>query len=467
MKAFFESEWRSTEKVRAIRNPFDESIIDTVPSLEVEHLSRALDGLQQGSQAMLDLGREDHHAIFVRLRDRMEANSGALIRLIQTEQGKPLREATNEFNAAAHSISVLAENASLIGPEIRPLAAEPSSRGGLGFTLRQPHGIVGILTPLVFPLLFPVLQVCYALAAGNAVLLKPARSTPLVALKLVELLLESGLPPEAISCLPGSGPTLGAALCEDRRLNCISCIGRIPTIKAVRHVSSFVPTYLQWGCVSSVTVDRGTDLNRLMRSFLPAFDNAGQSAFTASWIGVVDELHDELIERLAVAMAQIKLGDPLHPSTQMGPVTSAISTKRFDRVLESEIASGADIVHGGKRNGRLIQPTLLRNCKLGETILAKQEMRGPIVGVTRIRNPHQVIETLKHQRYHILSLFTEKEGEVVRDAMHLPFENIHVNGIPTWRDGLICVPSHPPRSGLRDSYDRVGDFCRSRDVVCH
>jgi acyl-CoA reductase-like NAD-dependent aldehyde dehydrogenase len=364
-------------------------------------------------------------------------------------------------------VEALADNPSLIGTEIKPLALEPSARGGIGFTLRQPHGIVGILTPVVFPLLFPVIQVCYALAAANSVLLKPAQATPLLALRLVEMLIAAGLPPSAIACLPGTGKEIGKAICGDRRLNYLSCMGRIRTVREIRNLAAFVPTHLQWGCVSSVIVDHKTDLDQFLRIFLhAAFDNAGQSAFTSSWIAAVDSIHDELLSRLETEISKIKVGDPLDPTTELGPVASVMSMKRFDQVIESELGLGAEIVCGGTREGRLIQPTLLRNCDIGKSSLGQRETSAPIVGISRVKTPMEAIDYLKHQRYHILSIFTESKAEAVKQAMHLPFENIYLNGIPNWRDGLVCVPGHPPRSGLRNSYDRVGDFSRLRDVVC-
>ena len=468
MRGFFNSEWQAGGSVRPVHNPFDDSVIGEAPDLGPEVLDQALEGLSQGSRDLVDLGREEHHAIFVRLHYLLRKNSDELVRQIQSEQGKPYQQAVFEVDGTIQSVEVLADNPSLIGPYIEPLAREAAARGGMGFTLRQPHGVVGILMPLVFPLQFPAIQVCYALAAGNAVVLKPARPTPLLSLKLVELLLQAGLPPRAIACLTGSGKTLGHALCADRRLNFLSCMGRIPTIRAVRQAAAFVPTQLQWGCISSVIVDRTADLDKFIEIFLRAsFDNAGQSAFTPSWIAAVSEIHDELVDRLAAAMAEIRLGNPLDRRTTMGPVASAVSTKRFDRVLEAEKSQGAKVVCGGKREGRLIEPTLLRNCSIGESILRRQEMLGPLIGTTRIRRPLDAIEALRHQRYHILSIFSADEPEVVREAMDLPFENIHVNGIPTWRDGLVCVPGNPPRSGVRSSYDRIDDFSRLRDVVCH
>lgn len=467
MKAFYASEWRSGDVMKPVRNPFDESTIEEAPDYSPEVLDAALNGLSMGTADLRDLGREDHHAVFVRLHKIMLRDRMRLTRQIQIEQGKPLYEAVAEVQGAIQSVETLALDPCLIGPEFQPLATEPASRGGLGFTVRQPHGIVGILTPVVFPFLFPTIHVCYALAAGNSVLLKPARTTPIIALRLVQMLLEAGLPQTAIACLPGSGKTLGAAICGDSRLNHLSCLGRIPTVQSIRHVSAFVPTQLQWGCVSSVIVDRTADLDRLIKSFVHAsFDNAGQSAFTTSWIAAEDEVHDEVVDRLTAAMEAIRLGDPKDSSTQMGPVTSALSKKTFDEVLEIELQSGAKVVTGGKRERRLIRPTLLRDCNPSQSILAKQEVRGPLVGVSRISKTQDAIDTLQRQRYHILNLFTEKRGAAVKQAMRLPFENVYVNAIPTWRDGLVCVPGHPPRSGLRSSYDRIKDYSRLRDVVC-
>ncbi len=468
MSGFYDSKWRFDGPERKVHNPFDESVIGEVPDLGPEILDQAINGLSEGCNDLQQLSREDHHAIFVRLYEIMVKSESELVRLIQTEQGKSLIEAKGEVDGTIQSVKVLADNSSLVGREIEPLAKEPSSRGWKGFTIRQPHGIVGILTPVVFPLLFPTIQVCFSLAAGNSVILKPARVTPLIALRLVAMLLEAGLPPTAIACLPGPGKSLGAAICSDRRINHLNCMGRIPTIKSIRNIASFVPAHLQWGCVSSVIADRNADLDSLVRSFVSAsFDNAGQSAFTASWIAAVEDVHDELVDRLFAAISKIDVGDPLYQSTQMGPVSSSLSKTAYDKVLAHEIESGAEVVAGGTREGRRIRPTLLRNCNPDKSILSKREVSAPLVGITKVKNKEEVISMLESQRYHILTVFTDETSRAVNRAMNLPFENIHINGIPTWRDGLVCVPGHPPRSGLRESYDRIRDFCRFRDIVCH
>ncbi|MDF1751900.1 MAG: aldehyde dehydrogenase family protein [Verrucomicrobiales bacterium] len=466
MKGFYNSKWQG-EIFRPTRNPFDNSVNDEVPVFGPEVLDDTFAGLEKGRLEMSTLSREAHQEIFIKLLEIVTRSKNDLVHLIQVEQGKPLREAVMEYESGRHSIEILAENGSLMGSEFKPLAREPASRGHIGFTLRQPHGVVAVLTPMVYPFLFPVIQVCYALAVGNSVLLKPATTTPLTALRLVEMLLEAGLPTSAIACLPGTGSSLGSAICADGRVNYLSCMGRLATIRKVRSNCGFFPTQLQWGCVSSVIVDENTDLDRFVPILMSAaFDNAGQSAFTTSWIAAVDSVHDELVDRLAALIGRIKLGNPVDEKTEVGPVGSRISQSRFDRIMETERAAGAEVVCGGTRKRRLIQPTLLRNCEPGASILTKRESSAPVVGVSRVKNPQDVIKVLSHQRYHILSIFTEHEGEAVKSAMDLPFENIYVNLIPNWRDGLICVPGHPPRCGLRSSYDRVADLSRIRDVVC-
>lgn len=468
MNAFFGTKWQFSGKIRQVHNPYTEEVIGEVPDLGPEVLDETFRCLESGCADLANLGKEDHHAIFDRFVQILRSQRNELIQLIQIEQGKPFHEASQEYENALNSVEILADNGSLIGQEISPLAREPSSRGWTGFTLRQPHGIVGILTPVTYPLLFPVIHTCYALAAGNAVVLKPARVTPMIALVIVRMLLQAGVPPSAIACIPGSGKTLGKELCAHPLVDHLSCMGTIATMKSIRKVAAFVPAQLQWGCVSSVVADKGADLDRLVSQVIStSFENAGQSAFTPTWIAAVDEIHDQLVDQLAAQIEKIKPGNPLDPSTRIGPVSSALSKRRFDEVMAHEITSGATVAIGGTREGRKVSPTLLINCDPEKSNLARQEVRAPLIGVTRIKNKEEAITPLQKQRYHILTLFTDEAGEAVEKAMNLSFENFHINGIPTWRDGLICVPGHPPRSGVRDSYSRIHDYSRSRDIVAH
>ena len=341
-----------------------------------------------------------------------------------------------------------------------------------GFTVRHPHGVVAVLTPSPHPLLLPVVAVCYALAAGNAVLLKPSSHTPLTALTFVEILLEAGCPPAAIACLTGKGKSLGRAICEHRDIHHIVCHGRLQTIRNIRSRATFVPTQLQWSCVSSCIVMKTADLDAAADSIVnSALVNAGQSAFSPSWVAVHEARHEEFRELLKQKMSGRPVGDPLQPGTLLGPVTTRATVRRLRQEVDRELANGAQLLLGEDFNEgphqRRVSPLLVDGCALDSTRLSQREISGPIIGLTKIKKGREASLQISSQRFHVLTFFTADEDWAIREALRLPFDNIHVNGIPSWADGLICIPGNPVRAGRSTAEGRVEMMSHIRDVICH
>ena len=206
MKMFLAGQWIDKPVKIEVRNPFDGTIIDTVPRAESRRRGARLGGGRRRGQD--DAGHQRLRARYTILRkaaDLMGQRTEQLGRLISTEEGKILAEGMAEVSRARETIELSAEEAKRLCGEVLPLDGAPGGAGKLGFTLRVPCGVVAAITPFNFPLNLVCHKIGPALAAGNAVILKPASDTPLSALAMVEILLEAGLPPTAISCLTGSG----------------------------------------------------------------------------------------------------------------------------------------------------------------------------------------------------------------------------------------------------------------------
>jgi acyl-CoA reductase-like NAD-dependent aldehyde dehydrogenase len=214
MKMFVRGHWVDTPVTLDVTNPFDGTIIDTVPKAEAPHLEQALAGAVEGARIMRAMPAFERSEILRRAASILRGRQNELGRLISLEEGKTLKEGIGEVGRAAETIDLSAEEAKRLGGEVLPMDGAPGAAGRFGFTLRVPCGVVVAISPFNFPLNLPCHKVGPAIAGGNAVILKPASDTPLISLKLTEILLEAGLPELAISCVTGSGKTIGDVLCR-------------------------------------------------------------------------------------------------------------------------------------------------------------------------------------------------------------------------------------------------------------
>jgi glyceraldehyde-3-phosphate dehydrogenase (NADP+) len=277
MKMFVAGEWIDATRKIDVKNPFDGSVVDTVPKAGPADVERALAGAVRGAAEIRATTGYQRYEILHRASRLMRERVDALGRLISQEEGKTLAEGRMEAQRAAETMELSAEEAKRITGEVLPLDGASGGAGKLGFTLRVPCGVVVAITPFNFPLNLVCHKVGPALAAGNAVIVKPASDTPLSAMRLVEILLEAGLPPAAISCLTGSGSELGAALARDPRVRKISFTGSRDVGETICQIAGLKRVTMELGSNSPLVVMPDADLEKVARAtMMTGYGNAGQ-----------------------------------------------------------------------------------------------------------------------------------------------------------------------------------------------
>ena len=256
MKMFVGGEWREKPDVVEVLNPYNSSVVDTVPRGDAADVADAISAAQEGARVMRAMSAYERARILRRAGDLLERRHEEFGRMISTEEGKILAEGLVEATRAAEIFWLSAEEAKRLHSEVIPLDAAPGGAGKFGFTLRVPCGVVGAIAPFNFPLHLVSHKVGPALAAGNAVVLKPASDTPLSSLKLVSLLLEAGVPPLAIQCVTGSGREVGVPICADRRVRKISFTGSYEVGEEICRTAG----------MKRVTMELGSNLQRAIAS---------------------------------------------------------------------------------------------------------------------------------------------------------------------------------------------------------
>ena len=225
MKMYVSGEWIDKDDVIPVVNPFNGEQIDTIPRGDESDVDAAIASAVRGARVMAKMPGHERYRILKKAADLLEERREDHARIITLEEGKVIAEGRVEVDRAVQTLTGSAEEAKRIHGETVPLDGAPSWSGQFGFTIRVPCGVVAAISPFNFPLNLVMHKVGPALAAGNSVIIKPATDTPLSALKLVEVLLDAGLPPEAIQCVTGSGRVIGDSLSGDSRVRKITFTG--------------------------------------------------------------------------------------------------------------------------------------------------------------------------------------------------------------------------------------------------
>src|SRR5438105_7962783 len=277
MRMYVAEEWRDGDAEDEVRSPYSGEVVDTVPRASAADVEAALSAAVGGAEAMRRLTAHERQALLDRAAALTAAAVDDLARTISAEEGKPLAEAQGEAARIPDLIRLSSAEGARMHGETIPVDAAPNAGDKLGFTIRQPCGVVAAVTPFNYPALLVGHKLYPALAAGNAVILKPASRTPLTALKLIRLLLEAGLPGNAVQCLTGSGAEVGTALCADERVRKISFTGSTAVGRRIAAAAGVKKLSLELGANCPVVVLPDADLEQAAAATaLGGFVNAGQ-----------------------------------------------------------------------------------------------------------------------------------------------------------------------------------------------
>lgn len=446
MQMFLNGAWTDQSQRIDVVNPFDGSVIDTVPRATADDVDQAIAGAVEGAKLMRRMPGYERFQILRRTAELMTSHADELGRLISREEGKTLKEGRTEAARATETIELSAEEAKRLGGEVLPLDGAPGAAGRLGFTLRVPCGVVVAITPFNFPLNLVCHKVGPALAAGNSVVVKPASDTPLSALRLVELLLEAGLPPLAVACITGPGGEIGDRLVSDSRVRKVSFTGSAAVGEHLCRTAGLKKVTMELGSNSPLIVMPDADLEKVAQATLTTgYANAGQSCISTQRVLAAKPVYGDLIDLLKPRVAALRAGNQLEEQTQMGPLIRETDAQRVHEWIEEAVRGGARLVTGGNRQGALLEPMLVADVH-PQMRISREELFGPAVAVTPVDGIEQAIALANDTRYGLSAgIFTENLSWAMRFVQEVDAGNLHVNWAPNWRADLM------PYGGLKES----------------
>lgn len=446
MKMYVGTEWIDKRQTIPVTNPFDGSTVDTVPKGDADDVERALATALRGAKSMRALTGYQRSQILKKAAELLIARTEDFARTITLEEGKILAESRVEVARAAEILVLSGEEAKRLGSEVVPLDGAPGVTTQMGFTLRVPCGVVVGISPFNFPLHLVTHKVGPALAGGNAVILKPATDTPLSALKLTEVLLQAGVPADAIQCLTGSGREVGEALCADPRVRKITFTGSRDVGEQICKVAGLKKVTMELGSNSPTIIMPDADLDKVAAAVASTgFANAGQVCISAQRIIPLKPIYGDFLDALKAKVAAITTGNPLEESVKMGPMVRESDARRVESWIQEAVAGGARLVTGGERRGAIYAPTVVADVK-PDMRISRSELFGPAVGVTPADTIDDAIALANDTNYGLSAgVFTQNVNWAMRFAREVESGNIHINWGPQWRVDLM------PYGGLKES----------------
>ncbi|MDA8236446.1 MAG: aldehyde dehydrogenase family protein [Chloroflexi bacterium] len=375
----------------------------------------------------------------------IRARREELGRLIALESGKPIRDALVEVDRATLTFRLGAEEAERIGGEVMPLDLMASSKGRVGITRRFAAGPVAAISPFNFPLNLAAHKLAPAIAAGCSIVLKPPSKDPLTMLTVAEIVEEAGVPAGAVSILPMSRE-LGDRLVADDRFKVLTFTGSPAVGWDMKARAGRKRIVLELGGNAGAIVDRTANLEWAVRRIVVgAFSYSGQVCISVQRIFVHDDVFDAFLATFAAAASALRLGDPLEPETDLGPMVDEKAALRTQAWVDEAVAMGGRVVLGGKAEGTFFAPTILVDTPV-EAKVCSQEAFAPLVVLFRFSDFADAVRQVNDSSFGLQAgVFTNDLGNAFRAFDEIEVGGVILNDVPTYRI------DHMPYGGVKDS----------------
>ena len=445
-KLLIDGQWIGGGNELEVKNKYNGEIVGVLPAARREDLDAALAAAERAEDLMADMPSYKRAEILLRTAVLMRERADDLAKTIAAEAGKALKFARAEVERAASVFTIAAEEAKRIHGETIPLDAVPSGEGYFGYWTRRPVGVIAAISPFNFPLNLVAHKVAPALAAGNTLVLKPATTTPLAAVKLCQILQDAGLPAGAINLVVGSGGTVGEWLITDERVDKITFTGSPEIGRHILAVAGIKKVTLELGNNSPVVVAPDADLDFVAkRCALGAFYNSGQVCISVQRIYSQKQVYEPFTEKFVKATEAMVVGDPLDERVDVGPMIDSKEVDRIESWVKEAQGSGAKLLTGGKREGTVYYPTVLSNVDADMKVIA-EETFGPVASVISSDDFESALQQANDSKFGLqVGVFTNDVNRVFKAVRKLNFGGVIVNDTPNFR------ADHMPYGGNRQS----------------
>ncbi len=447
-KMLIGGEWKDSLQKIEVVYPYTGERIGLVPQGTEEDVLKAIESAKEGFKELSSMTAYERYEILMRASNILRERSEELARTLVYEVGKTIREARTEVTRAIQTLIFSAEEAKRLGGETFPVDAHPNGKGKVGFYIRVPVGIVSAITPFNFPLNLSMHKVAPALACGNAVILKPSERTPLTPIMLAEVLLEAGLPPKALSVIPGYGD-VGKAMTTHPDVRVVSFTGSKKVGEIITRQAGIKKVVLELGSNSAIVVHRDGDINKAVeKAVLGGYAIAGQVCISVQRVFVHEDVFEEFVVKIKEKVKTLRVGDPMDENTDVGPMITQNDVLRIQGWIEEAVQKGARLEAGGvacAEKTTLFEPTVV-SLVPPETKLFKEEAFAPVVLVDPYREIEEAIKLVNSSEYGLqLGVFTKDLKVAWEFIRRAEVGGVLINEGPTFR------VDHQPYGGFKNS----------------
>ena len=458
MKMFIAKKWVEKNTKLAIENPYNGKIVGTVPVASKEDIENALKTLEK---TKLELSAYERYEILLKTANKVKNKKKEIATLITKESGIPLKMSLHEIDRAYQALIFSAEEAKRIEGETLPADIIPGVKAKFALTMREPVGTVLCITPFNHPLNQVVHKVGPAIAAGNKVILKPSEKTPLTAILFVRILLEAGLPKDAIALITGHGKKIGDALFSDERVNMVSFTGSVAVGEYITKNIGVKKTCLELGGNAALVIFPDADIKKAVDVAVKgAFSNNGQRCTSIKRILCHKSISKRFVTPFVEEVKKLKCGDPLKMDTDIGPLIDKKVAEDIENKIGKAIKDGAKLLCGGNRRGALLEATVLDNVSprsemvIGETF-------GPTAPIIYFKEEKEAIDIVNSTIYGLQSgIFTQDIDRAFRVAKAVRVGGVVINEGPGFR-----VESLPFGGVKKSGLGREGIKCAVRGMT--
>lgn len=445
-KLFIDGQWVAGGPMLEVTNKYTGQVIGALPTARREDVDAAIAAAGRAFALMAEMPAHRKGAILARTAALISERREVFARTIAAEAGKALKFARLEVDRAISTFTIASEETKRLHGETIPLDAVPAGEGYFGFWQRRPVGVVVAISPFNFPINLVAHKVAPALAAGNAVVLKPASATPLSAVLLCEVLEQAGLPAGAMNLVAGSGGTVGNWLVEDPRVGKVTFTGSPPVGREILARAGIKKVTLELGNTAPVIVAPDADLDFVAkRAAVGAYYNSGQVCISVQRIYSQKPVYEPFLDKFIAASEGMIVGDPLDERVDVGPMIDRREAERIEDWVHEAEQAGAQVAVGGRREGAVFWPTVLTGAT-PEMKVISQEVFGPVASVIAADSFEDALAQANAGEFGLqVGVFTRDINRVFQAVKHLNFGGVIINDTPVFR------ADHMPYGGNRQS----------------
>ena len=439
-------QWVTTSQQQVVELPYDGTPVGACYQADAALVAQAIESAHQGSKLMRRLTNCERAELLVRITDIVRRDLADFATLICQETGKPVREARGEAERTLQTLIASAEVARNLHGEVIPIDGAPIGKGRMAMTVREPLGVIAAITPFNVPFNLMMHKVGPALAAGNAIVHKPASTTPLSALRFARAVEEAGAPAGAYNVVTGPGSVVGNTMVSSPHVAMITFTGSREVGLDIRARAGLKRVTLELGSNSALVVEPDSDLDTVAaRAVVGSFSHSGQVCISVQRIFVHESIADAFLQKFAAATAKLKIGHPFEETTDISSLITEKEAVRVEAWIQEAVSQGVRLVCGGGRKRATVEPTILADAP-PSTRISCQEVFGPVVVVNRYRNFADAIAMVNDSVYGLQAgIFTRDLERAFQAAREFEVGGVIINDVPMFR------ADHMPYGGVKES----------------